>query len=213
MKMVFRKWKVLQSVQDRNETLFYRCLKMIKTLRPLSSTFVHFCPLSSTFVHLRPLSSTSTHFHRDIHFHPRSSTFVVIQIVDGQFLRDGSDNLHTNSRLGLQSLLTSLQKVQRSDEWWWWWWSWWCWRCRWWWWWWYIHRWLITSGDFLRNVLPPWGPRWDGQYDLQLASRWGFHHHDHHHHLHRCHDHHDHHHNIHHPGWRCGCYGRKPSSW
>ena len=44
-----------------------------------------------------------------------SLLIIVIQIVDGQFLRDGSDHLHPDSGLGLQSLLAPLQKVQRSD--------------------------------------------------------------------------------------------------
>ena len=84
--MVFRKWKVLQSVQDRNETLFYRFFPII----PNYSTGG--CPILQGI-----------------------SLIIVIQIVDGQLLRDGSDHLHPDSGLGLQSLLAPLQKVQRSD--------------------------------------------------------------------------------------------------
>ena len=41
---------------------------------------------------------------------------TTVQIVDGQLLRDGPNHLHPNSRLGLQSFLSSLQKVQRLDK-------------------------------------------------------------------------------------------------
>ena len=41
---------------------------------------------------------------------------IEIQVADGQFLRDGSDHLHPDSWLGLQSLLSPLQTLQRSDD-------------------------------------------------------------------------------------------------
>ena len=75
MKMVFRKWKVLQSVQDRNETLFYRCLKIIKTT---SSNFVHFRPLSSTFIHFHPLPPIFIRISTFTHIRPLSLSFRLL---------------------------------------------------------------------------------------------------------------------------------------